>query len=233
MTTPRTLCGSIAVLCMISPAGHATDRGHGDNAPSTSIKAIDKFCDGLVPLTKVKARRRLFGLFSPDSHLRGDWIEFKRQADLDVAVRSERVFDTAQMWSRKDGAIAISMRITSGSGDWFHYVEYCFRVDGTLARENSTLNTFNAIDDERAGEENGATRERDRYFDTRGNQLKVSQRVLDLKTKEPRPTMQYMDDEEPIYKTVAALPFYAPMNERDTTHTGVAPAGTPPRRGTP
>jgi hypothetical protein len=137
-------------------------------------------------------------------------------------VRAEHVFDIAQVWPREDGATAISMSLTSGSGDWFHFVEYCFRADGTLARLNSTLNTFNAVDKDPEKDTDGASRQRDRYFDASGKQIKVRKRVLDLKTKRPAPTLQVMDDEEPIYKTAAALPFSALLKGRGA-QPGVAP----------
>jgi hypothetical protein len=168
---------------------------------------IDQFCDGLVPMTKEKNRRRLFGLMQKDDH-RGDWVEFRREQDLNAATREELVFDVAQVWSREDGATAVSMRFTSGSGDWFHFVEYCFRTDGTLARLHSSLNTFNAAYKDPNKQVDGAIRERERYFDASGRQIKVTKQVLDLHNKRPAPDLLIMDDEkEPIYKAASALPF--------------------------
>jgi hypothetical protein len=172
-------------------------------------------------MTKDDARRRLFGLVKK----RG-WVEFKREPDLKAAVKAERVFDVAWVWSSEDGAIAVSMTHTSPSGDWFHFVEYCYRTDGTLARLNSTLNTFNAVDKDPEKDVNGARRERDRYFDAMGKQIKVSKRVLDLKTKRPAPTLQIMDDAESIYRTTTALPFSGLLKSQ-----GAAQPGEPsPRR---
>jgi hypothetical protein len=200
-------------------------------AHSDAIETIDHFCGGLRPMTLEKKRRRLFGLFSKDDHDRGSWTEFARDADLNAAVKEELVFDVAQVWSREDGATAVSMRLSSGSGDWFHFVEYCFRTDGTLARVNSTLNTFNAVDKDPEKDVKGARRERERYFDASGTQIKVSRRVLDLQTKRPAPTLQIMDDEEPIYKRATALPFFRLLRSpRPAAQPGVAPAGASPRR---
>lgn len=194
--------------------GGAAQRGSGTGVATSSTtsgptEAIDRFCDGLIPMTKQTARRRLFGLFQEGDIGKGRWVEFKREPDLNAAVRAEHVFEIAQVWRREDGATAVSMRLTSRSGDWFHFVEYCFRADGTLARLNSTLNTFNAVDEDPEKDVGGASRRRDRYFDASGKQIKVRKRVLDLQTKRPAPTLQVMDDEEPICETAAALPFSA------------------------
>lgn len=177
--------------------------------PPRSVETIDRFCDDLAVVTQDDRHRKLLGLFSTDEHDRGRWTEFAREHDLNAAIKKDHVFDFAQVWSREDGALAISTRLTSGSGDWFHFVEYCFRPDGTLARVHSTLNTFNAVDEEDPETEaHGASRERQRYFDTDGSQIKVTKSIRDLETQRPAPKLQIMDDQEPIYKKVFALPFY-------------------------
>lgn len=218
------LAGVVATAAVGMAAGEWVSENRA-GTPSTeaseATRTIDKFCDGLAPMTKVKERRRLFGLFEKDQHDSGRWIEYKRQAELDVAVKAGHVYDVAQVWSREDGAIAVSMSLTSGSGDWIHYVEYCFRSEGTLARTNSTLNTFNAVDKDESKDVNGASRQRDRYFDGSGKQVKVVKRLLDLKTKLPAPTLQIQEADEPIYKTAAALPFYSLLKGRGAAQPGV------------
>jgi hypothetical protein len=211
---------AVGVAAAVEPAGQ-----NRDGTPSTEVagatKAIDKFCDGLVPMTKLKERRRLFGHFEKDQYDKGRWVEYKGQAELDTAAKAGHVYDVAQVWSREDGAIAVSMSLTSGSGDWIQYIEYCFRSDGTLARTNSTLNTFNAVSKDEFKDVNGASRQRDRYFDGSGKQVKATKRLLDLKTKRPDPTLQFMESDEPIYKTAAALPFFSLLKERSAAQPGV------------
>ncbi len=140
--------------------------------PSGTVKDINGFCDGLIPMTKKKGSGRLFGLVQKDDYDKGRWAEFRRESDLKAAAEAERVFEVARVWSRPDGATAVSMTLTSGSGDWFHLVEYCFRADGTLARMNSTLNTFNAVDKDPEKDVDGASRERERHFDRTGKQIR-------------------------------------------------------------
>jgi hypothetical protein len=228
----------ISLLATVAPAqsdgGARTGAGPAVVTPSTTpaqTEMIDQFCDGLVPMTKEKKSRRLFGLLQKDERDKGAWTEFKREQDLNAAIEKEWVLDMAQVWSREDGAMAVSMRFTSGSGDWFHFVEYCFRGDGTLARLHSSLNTFNAAYKDPNKEVNGAIRERERYFDSGGKQIKVTKRILDLHSQRPAPTLEIMDDEkEPIYKAAAALPFHRLLKAHDAAHPGVAPGGASPRR---
>jgi hypothetical protein len=224
----------ITVALAQSDGGAPAATGRAVVTSSTSprqAEMIDTFCDSLIPLTKEKKHRRLFGLLERDDRDKGGWVEFKREQDLNSAVEKERVFDMAQVWSREDGATAVSMRFTSGSGDWYHFVEYCFRVDGTLARIHSSLNTFNAADKDPQKEVNGAIRERDRYFDVGGKQIKVTKRVLDLQSQRPAPTLEIMDDEkEPIYKTASALPFHRVLEAHDPAQRGLAPGGGRPAR---
>lgn len=177
--------------------------------PSTTIQAIDQFCAGLAPMTRHLNRGRLFGLLDD----RGDWVEFKRDADMDVEVEANRVHDMARVWSRSHGGVVVWMRPSTPSGAWSHFIQYCFRSDGTLAQVHSTLNTSHVADKDPDKEGIGASRVRIRYFDASGKQLKVSRRIRDLNTGRPAPTLQITDDEsEPIYKTVQELPFHRLLN---------------------
>ena len=113
--------GGVGCPCSCGPAeaqiGGAAQRRSGTGVATSSTTSgpteatID--CDGLIPMTKQTARRRLFGLFQEGDIGKGRWVEFKREPDLNAAVRAERVFEIAQVWQREDGATAVSMRLTS------------------------------------------------------------------------------------------------------------------------
>ena len=197
-------------------SGEVRASAPASGVPEEPLSTIDQFCDGLQWTTKMKARRRLFGLFQKDAHAKGRWIEFSLGGELDAEVKSDRVSDVAQVWSRGDGAMATSTRISSRHGDWIHYVEHCFRADGVLARAHATLNTVQAWDDDSGKVVAGATRERDHYFDDAGREIAVLTRVLDFQTKQPAPTLRLMDYEERIYKVVGSLPFYSLLKGHDT-----------------
>jgi hypothetical protein len=79
-----------------------------------------------------------------------------------------------------------------------------FRQDGSLARSEATLNTFNAYreDDSDAP----VSRIRTRYFDTAGRLLRSRKRVVDIKTRKPL-KVAFQDDEETIFPSVGKLPF--------------------------
>jgi hypothetical protein len=175
--------------------------------PAKAIPSIDTFCESLLRVTKGRVGRRVFGLYQRDDNDPGTWKEFKQDADLAVAVKAGHVFDAAQVWTREDGAVTVSRRLNSDSGDWMQFVESCFRPEGTLARQVATLNTFEAADRDPNKEVSGATRERTRYFDAAGKQLRVTSRILDLETKLPAPKIRFGDEIEPVVKTVSALPF--------------------------
>ena len=63
--------------------------------------------------------------------------------------------------------------------------------------------------------------------------MKVTRRLLDLKTNLPAPTLQIMEADEPIYKTTAALPFYSLLKGRSAAQPGVEPDGPSARGLTP
>jgi hypothetical protein len=228
------MAGLVATVVVgAAAAGEPAREGRAGTPPTEdarAIKTISKFCDGLVPMTKINDRRLLLGLLEKSQSDRGRWTEYNQQAKLDAAAEAGHVYDVAQVWSRQDGAIAVSMSLSSGSGDWIQYVEYCFRPDGTLARTHATLNTFNAVSKDEFKDVNGASRQRDRYFDGSGRQVKVTKRLLDLKTKLPDPTLQFMESDEPIYKTATALPFFDLLKRGSLPNTPLQTDGASPRR---
>ena len=139
---------------------------------------------------------------------KGHWREFPsvktlETAGKDSAAHGRNLNTSAYVWSRQDGSILVSAFFQSGSGDWAHFVQYCYRPDGTLARSESTLNTFYAEDGK-----GPLQRVRVRYYDPAGGILHSSVIVSDLRTKKPDPTREFLDQEEPAYTSKGALPFF-------------------------
>jgi len=81
-------------------------------------------------------------------------------------------------------SLVITTFATSSSGDWGHFVDYCFRADGTLALSRSTLNTTYG----------GVRRIRERRFSQSGTQLWTSTRVVDLVSGKVRRDAQFMGE---------------------------------------
>jgi hypothetical protein len=92
------------------------------------------------------------------------------------------------------------------SGDWALYEDHCFDNNGVLIRNIGTLNTFNAIDPD-SDASVGVSRVKTTYYDGTGKVLRAETQVLDLKTKEPKPRRQFMDQEDAVFLTISALPF--------------------------
>jgi hypothetical protein len=135
----------------------------------------------------------------------GEWHDFLTLVELKRYARDQAVYTQAFVW-RSDESTFVSIFYTSPSGDWADYLDLCFRNDGTLARSQSTLNTFNVAGPE-GGDEAPVSRIRTRYFTGRGPAFHTRVRVLDLKTKKPAPKRSFMDQDEPVFPRIEDLPF--------------------------
>jgi len=151
-------------------------------------------------MTKENAGR-MFGLAS---EARGDWHEYKSSKEMDDALAKSEIPEKARFWRRKDGVSAVQIVETPISGDWSQAVDYCFRSDGSLARMESTLVTFDTAD-----EIDGAVeRLRVRHFDTKGKELSLREYVKNAKSRLPAKRV-FADKTETIYRTIDDLPFAA------------------------
>ena len=185
--------GSLLIL-----AAAATGQEQKPAAPQkTGLAAISSYAKSIDQFTKRNAKkRRIFGIV-PGEEDRGDkWAEFKYvrqavQANLD---------DSVYVWLKDGQVVAAEFSFTSSSGDWYHYVNYYFRADGTLAKIHAQLNTF-------SGPDGGISVIRDKFYSSSGKLLHMATRYLDLKSQNPRKRGDFMDEPIPDYKTVRDLPF--------------------------
>jgi len=127
------------------------------------------------------------------------------QASVSKAAESEEmaVYGQAFVWDLPGHSLVVTMFHTSSSGDWEHYVDYCFRANGTLATVESTLTTFFAA-------KGPVLRIRKHRFDEKGRELWVRTSVYDAKTREPLKDAQFADQDEDIFEARAHLPFLGP-----------------------
>jgi hypothetical protein len=164
---------------------------------STSVAAISSYTKSIDQFTKRNARkRRIFGIIPGEEDKPDKWAEFKTvrhavQANLD---------DSVYVWLKDGQVVAAQFSLTSSSGDWYHYVNYYFRADGTLAKIHAQLNTFAAAD-------GGMSVVRDKFYGSSGKLVHTATRYLDLKSQKPRKRGDFMDQPIPDYKTVRDLPF--------------------------
>jgi hypothetical protein len=182
-------------------------------AAKVTPQGVDEHCRTLTAYARSlagRAARRIFGDMSNDvlprpGTGRGQWRQFKTDADLQASAtaRGSTINSVAHVWTRNATKL-VTIRFTSDAGDWVHDVEYCFRRDGTLARSKSTLETP-STDDVKAG----IRRVRVRYYDATGRPLHASARVVEPGGKAPSPNRRFVDQDEPVYPSVASLPFGA------------------------
>jgi hypothetical protein len=177
----------------------ATGQEQKTAAPTKpELTAITSYATSIDQFTKRSPRkRRIFGIIPGEGDNPDKWAEFKTirqevQANLD---------DSVHVW-RKDGRVVLAQfTFTSSSGDWYHFVSYYFRADGTLAKIHAQLNTFAAAD-------GGISVVRDKFYGSSGKLLHTNTRYLDLKSQKSRKRGDFMDQPIPDYKTVRDLPFF-------------------------
>ena len=138
----------------------------------------------------------------------GSWKIFKTQKEMKGAGAEGAPNTQARVWVAPGGVTYVDMLFQSDSGDWAHFVDYCYRGDGTLARTASTYNTF------LADEPDGVSRVRTKYYDASGKQvLGTKRKVLNLQTRKPFPKARFEDEPEPLFPKVEDLPFWEVVRE--------------------
>ena len=160
-------------------------------APTTSdaqVSEIKKYTTEVDRFSKAR-KFRTFGVFYKGD--KGSWRELKGKSD-------QQLDESCDVWTRDGKVVLAFFGFTSGSGDWYHFIKYYYREDGTLAKIQARLNTF-------AG---NVSVLRDRYYDTNGKLLKSTRRYLDLQTHKPVKKADFHDDPIPMFSNTSALPFY-------------------------
>ena len=162
-----------------------------------ALTAIASYAKSVDQFTKRNAgRRRIFGIVPGEEDKTDKWAEFKY---VRQAVQAN-LHDSAYVWLKGGKVVAAQFSLTSSSGDWYHYVNYYFRADGTLAKINAQLNTF-------ANPDGGISVVRDKFYSSSGTLLHTATRYRDLKSQKPRKRGDFMDQPIPVYQTARDLPF--------------------------
>jgi hypothetical protein len=211
-----------AVLFCLAHVGTAVAATNAASLPT--VAEIDRRCAAAEKASRSKPDR-VFADVSDQVMARkgqGKWREFRDSADLKGVTEEGAPNTQAFVWRFPDGVLFVQMFFQSGSGDWAHFADHCFRADGTLARVADTLNTFSAglLDEEfESGNEGGVSRVRIKYFSSDGTLLKKKSRLLDLKTRKPV-KRSYMDQDDVAYQRISDVPFFEIFN-RQTAGTVV------------
>ena len=185
--------GSLLIL-----SASATGQEQKAAAPQkTELTAIDSYAKSIDQFTERNAKkRRIFGIVPGEEDKPDKWAEFKY---VRQAVQAN-LHDSAYVWLKDGTVVAAQFSLTSSSGDWYHYVNYYFRADGTLAKIHAQLNTF-------ASPDGGISVVRDKSYSSSGKLLRTDTQYLDLKSQKPRKRGEFMDQPITVYQTARDLPF--------------------------
>ena len=155
---------------------------------------IDKFVKSNVKT------ERIFGNVANGKKTEASaWREFKSEDERKSADTGDNLYESAYLWQRDGKVIGANFTFQSPSRDWAQFVMYYFRGGGSLAKTNSTLNTF----------EGDITVLREDYYDSKGILLKGTTHCKDLKTQKARPCGDFEDRPAPLFTTTRQLPFYS------------------------
>ena len=133
------------------------------------------------------------------------WQIFRSSKELESFREKTETYTIANNWRSKGKLVSSLFTMFSPSGDWATYATHYFRADGSAAKVNTEMRTFNG----------DYIIIRNFYFDGRGKLLKKVSKYLDLTTKKPKkPTAEMQDENSEFYKadyykSVSALPFYS------------------------
>ena len=158
-------------------------------APTPSADAVSEIKTYTAELNRYTKARKFRTFFYPD--LKGGWGELKGKS-------TQQLNGSCDVWTRDGNVVLAFFGFTSDAGDWYHFIKYYFRADGTLAKIEARLNTFYG----------SVSVLRDRYYDTNGKLLKSTRRYLDIRTQKPVKKANFEDEPIPMYRKVTDLPFH-------------------------
>jgi hypothetical protein len=158
-----------------------------------SVAEINAYILKIDRFTKTKKHRVFADVSSVDDE-KERWREFKSDKELEDTTW----YQAADVFTQSGKIVVARFTFTSPSGDWYHFIDYYFRADGSLAKIHARLNTFYGK----------VSVIRNRYFDSAGRLIKETKSFNDVKTdrviKKP---VDFIDEPIPLYKTVSDLPF--------------------------
>ncbi|HVU52265.1 MAG TPA: AgmX/PglI C-terminal domain-containing protein [Polyangia bacterium] len=185
----------LLALILVSVGGHAA---------ATGVAAIDAAC--AAPGPRADAGRTRFFVETSGAVLprgrQGEWRELGSEEELHELSDGPKPPNTEATVRVTRGGTLVSMYFQDGSASWAHVVDYCFRKAGPLARVQGTFNSYRA-----GGGGPGIRRRRTTYYGADGAVLQSRTGVFDLETDAPVAKAQFLDEEDPLYPTVRALPF--------------------------
>jgi hypothetical protein len=181
----------LGTLLLIQP-------GFSSNASRSkqSETEVKQYCRGIAALTK-PAEALVFA--DTGKGAEPVWRQFATESSLNDALGNSippRV--VALVWTHDRKVIEANFTFQSESTDWAKYSNHCFRADGSLARIQSTLNTFHGNVTEVSVTE----------YSKSGKHIKKTVRYFDLNTHRAiKPPAYFLPQNTPVYMRVNDLPF--------------------------
>ena len=163
----------------------------------SEIKKIDSYCKSVDSFVKKHKSPQL--IFADVSQTEKEkWRKFQSEKALEKFREDTETYSISYNWLKKKKIIFASFTFFSESGDWFHYIDYYFHPDGSLAKIDADLKTFYG----------NLSALRTLYFDKNGKLLRKSSKFYSIYTKkEIKPDRAFIDEEIYIYKKLSQLPF--------------------------
>jgi len=197
---------------------------HPTGAAPADVERIDTVCHATEVASRgsrglVRVFAEMSGAVLPKPR-QGDWRELDTEAALQALADGERPPNTEAVVRTTPTGTFVSMYFQDASASWAHVVDYCYRPVGTLARVRGTFNSYKA-----SFTGTGVRRRRTIYFDAQGAVVHTLTRVSDLDTDKPRAALAFMDEDDPVYPSLRALPFSSslvePVSAADLDPNGV------------
>ena len=194
------------LLCLAFVVSTIANSALGQSGNTISIKQIEAYAKSIDQMTKRRKEPDLVIADVSDYDTeKPEWRKFKSTKELEAFREKTETYTVAYNWRTNSKIVSSVFTVFSPSGDWAQYVTHYFRPDGSAAKVNTEMRTFNG----------DYIIIREYYFDSRGKLLKKTAKYLDLTTKKPKkPTAEMLDENSDFfkadyYKKVSVLPYYS------------------------
>jgi len=165
----------------------------------TYAKTVDTF------VKKYKSAHLVFADVSDyNDDSKAKWRKFASEKALEKFRETTETYTIAYNWQKNGKIIKSNFTLFSPSGDWAQYVYHYFRADGTLAKVESEMRTFNG----------DLIVIQDFYLGAKGKLLKKTVKYRDLQTQKPiKPTREFLknnadfSNDVEYFKKTSKLPF--------------------------
>lgn len=168
----------------------------------STVRTIDSYVRSVERIAKVPSKL-VFADTADYQANRPNWRRFASESSLEKFREASDAWSMAFCWKIGAKVVGVKIADSTPSGDWARYTDHYFRADGTLARVDSELRTFDG----------DYIIRQSFYFNAAGRRIRKTVKYFDLRTKEPRPMTDEMKAatngylEFTFYKTTKKLPF--------------------------